>query len=228
VTEKAAPTTRNPSDPFTCRAVYGSADGWLFGIDPADPRTHPQRAFGRVGDSISASCDFKTLGAFFCNVARPPSHSRGPRRNMGLTHRRQRSDAEINGRRVRPPDPIVSDLSPRPIKQPAARAPRASARERRAGTLSRFQFIRKIILKFLQQTNSPSTRPAGLRSYANPVKIVSTPVPNCAFAAPLGVLSRQRRRVWYRYCLQPEVAQGPRSWRAECTAFRWTIARRRL
>jgi hypothetical protein len=36
-------------------------------VDGAGPPAPLRRAIGRLGDFISASCDFKTLGAFFCN-----------------------------------------------------------------------------------------------------------------------------------------------------------------
>ena len=48
--------------------AYEQADGWLVGVAGADPQTRVRRPCGRHGDFISASGNFNTLGAFFCNV----------------------------------------------------------------------------------------------------------------------------------------------------------------
>jgi hypothetical protein len=55
-------------DSFPKAKIYGLANG--FAVDGADPPAPLRRAFGRLGGFISASCDFKTLGAFFCNFVR--------------------------------------------------------------------------------------------------------------------------------------------------------------
>jgi hypothetical protein len=68
----------------TWAEIGGSAAGRLFGGDGADPRIRRPQAFGRSCNFSSASFDFKTLGAFFCNAAtlagslsaRPPERFR--------------------------------------------------------------------------------------------------------------------------------------------------------
>jgi len=162
VTEKAAPTTRNPSDLFTRRAIYGSADGWLFGIDVTlRARRRFHFCIVRLQDVRRLFLQRSTPQRFA--VASPIAADL--RRDGGGRRVRQRSDPRDRPRRGAAASRSRAVLVVLPSIQTARRAPQARAWERRTGTLACIPFFRKKISKFLspKQSEHPApTRPLRL------------------------------------------------------------------